>query len=653
MKKVLLVAVIGLAVVTTLQAQPLSEKDYLTLKLSPVLTGSRLKQKRANVPASVTVIDRQMIEASGARDIPSVLRLVPGVIVGHNGDRVGVSYHGSTDYFSRRFQVLVDGRSVYTPTVGGMEWYEFPVALEDIERIEVIRGPNGATYGSNAFSAVINIITRHPSTTKGVMARVETSSGKYRRALVRYGAVNGRYAWRLTAGKYTYHGFDTEFDSQRRYLFDYRGELRLSSSDRLELSAGASGGVHGKGGGNDTDPYRYAHKMGDHQYLRWVRNLSPSEEVSLRFYHNHHRESDIYPVLIGGVLPYTFSLSMEMDRYDLELQHSKRLGRTFRMVWGAEIRRDEVDGVVDPGLFGANKIINDVHRLYINGEYTPAPAWVINAGVMYEHNDFTGADVSPRLALNYHIAKNHTLRFIHSSATRIPAALEERANAVVTITSPPLVDRRILGNSRLLPERIVSNEIGYFGRLFNGRMNVDVRVFSERIRDIIAFIDDKLNISDYNNQAQTFVNDGYSNIRGWEFHLDFRPSRDFRMLLGFSNVHTDGRVRDETSSDGSLKYVDLASTMPRRIWSLLLIRKFADSSEISANFYRYTPVEWLGGDDTGNVSVIDVRYAKRFRQGRGRGKLEFIIQNAAGRYLDYDRDYQFRPRVLVSYTYQH
>ena len=158
MKKVLL-AVVGLTVVMPLHAQPLSERDYLSLKLPPVLTGSRLKQKRANVPASVTVIDRQMIEASGARDIPSVLRLVPGIIVGHNGDRIGVSYHGSTDYFSRRFQVLVDGRSVYTPTVGGMEWYEFPVALEDIERIEVIRGPNGATYGSLSISSPV---TRRP-----------------------------------------------------------------------------------------------------------------------------------------------------------------------------------------------------------------------------------------------------------------------------------------------------------------------------------------------------------------------------------------------------------------------------------------------------------------------------------------------------------
>lgn len=644
----------GLIVAGPAGSRPLSEADYLSPKLAPVLTGSRLKQKRANVPASVTVIDRQMIEASGARDIPRLLRLVPGMIVGHEGDRIGVAYHGNTDIYSRRLQVLVDGRSVYTPTVGGMEWYEFPVAIEDIERIEVIRGPNGAAYGSNSFSAVINIITRHPLTAQGIMARVEGGEGRYRRAVVRHGGVRGPLSWRMTAVEQSSAGFRGRLDDNRRYLFDLRSEYRLPAASRFEFSLGATGGIHGKGGGSSTDPYRNAHKRANYQYLRWVRDFGAGEELSLRFYRNFHRESDTYPVLISGVLPYTFSLGMQMERLNLELQHSRRLSRDFRLVWGVELRRDHVRGEVDFGLFGNNRITNGLERLYVNAEYIPHPAWVVNAGMMYEHSDFVGGDVSPRLALNYHINRHHTLRFIHSRAIRIPAALEDSADAVVRITTPALTDIRIVGNRNLRPEQVRSSEIGYFGRLWRGRLTVDMRLFRERIRDIISFYTDEQNYTDsVDNAAKTFINDGFTNISGWEFHADYRPSRGFRMVLGFSRVRSSGRIREHLYSNGSKRYFDLGRSMPGRVWSLLLSRRLARRASISATFYRFTPVEWSGGDNTGNVSTLDLRYAKRFRQGRGNGKLEVIVQDAAGRYIDFDNDFVFRPRLLISYTYRY
>ncbi|MEQ1662721.1 MAG: TonB-dependent receptor plug domain-containing protein, partial [Thiobacillus sp.] len=150
-----------------------TEADFLD-DLPVVLSASRLSQPVSDAPAAVSVIDQDMIRASGFRDIPDLLRLVPGFSVAYTRDNSwAVGYHGLADAFSRRFQVLVDGRSIYNPAFGSVNWSELPLVIDDIERIEVVRGPNAATYGANAFFAVINIITKHASQTPGVFASLQ------------------------------------------------------------------------------------------------------------------------------------------------------------------------------------------------------------------------------------------------------------------------------------------------------------------------------------------------------------------------------------------------------------------------------------------------------------------------------------------------
>ena len=109
----------------------------------------------------MTVIDREMIKASGFRTVPELMRLVPGMYVGFaDANRPVVSLHGSADEYAHRMQILIDGRSVYLPPFGGVSWADLPLQIEDIERIEVVRGPSSASHGTNSFYGVINIITR-------------------------------------------------------------------------------------------------------------------------------------------------------------------------------------------------------------------------------------------------------------------------------------------------------------------------------------------------------------------------------------------------------------------------------------------------------------------------------------------------------------
>ncbi|WP_426233926.1 TonB-dependent receptor plug domain-containing protein [Pseudomonas sp. TWP3-2] len=141
--------------------------------LPQVLTATRLKQSPAEVPGSMTVLDSELISASGARDISELLRLVPGMMVGNiSGNQAAVNYHGTNASEARRMQVLIDGRSVYRAGLATVDWSDIPVAMEDIERIEVFRGPNTVSYGANALMAVVNIITRNPVDSHGTRLKI-------------------------------------------------------------------------------------------------------------------------------------------------------------------------------------------------------------------------------------------------------------------------------------------------------------------------------------------------------------------------------------------------------------------------------------------------------------------------------------------------
>lgn len=144
-----------------------SEADYFQ-EFPVVLSASRLSQPLSEAPNAMTVIDRKMIDASGFRSIADLFKLVPGMYVSYfKGSEPIVSYHGTTDPYARRMQVMIDGRSVYMPPNNMVDWYTLPITMDDIERVEVVRGPAAASYGANSTQGVINIITRDAGAVDG------------------------------------------------------------------------------------------------------------------------------------------------------------------------------------------------------------------------------------------------------------------------------------------------------------------------------------------------------------------------------------------------------------------------------------------------------------------------------------------------------
>lgn len=213
-----------------------SERDFLD-ELPVVLSASRLVQPLADAPGAVTIIDRELIKASGAREIVDLFRLVPGFQVGMAyGSTPAVAYHGLADEYSRHVQVLVDGRSVYSPYfLGSITWNSLRLSLDDIERIEVLRGSNSAAYGANAFMGVINIITRPASLSQGAHVSVTHGNQGISDQVLRYGGTIGAMDFRITAGKRSDSGFENFHDSRKTDYVAFRGDLRLNPRDELQL----------------------------------------------------------------------------------------------------------------------------------------------------------------------------------------------------------------------------------------------------------------------------------------------------------------------------------------------------------------------------------------------------------------------------------
>jgi iron complex outermembrane receptor protein len=258
-----------------------------------VITPTRLKQSIRDVPSSISVITSDMIRNLNIRTIPEALRLVPGMTVTYlSGNEPVVSYHGTNIMAPRRMQVLVDGMSVYRTGKAEMDWTQIPVNIEDIDRIEVIRGPNTSSYGENAAVGVVNIITRHPEDDWGTRIKFHGGSDGVKDTYMRHGATIGKHSYRLSVSKSYDDGFDKNAaDDERRDSSDIK-RLNISTffditdDDKLEIAAGL---VEGENQIEHIDSSQVTFPDIDLQnsyfQSKWSHSLSDDNEFYIKAYY--------------------------------------------------------------------------------------------------------------------------------------------------------------------------------------------------------------------------------------------------------------------------------------------------------------------------------------------------------------------------------
>ncbi len=484
-------------------AYPIGDEASFFEALPLVLTVSRLPQPIQDTPGAVTVIDAEQIAASGYRDLARLLRLVPGMQVGQErGNDQWVTYHGLGADYPNQMQVLIDGRSVYSPYYfGGADWNALPITLDDIERIEVVRGSDSAAYGANAFLGVVNIITRHTAAEGGHSVRVQQGSHGIADASARLVLRDGPLGLRLSVHRQHDHGMPGTHDGRDIRVLNLRGDLRLSTRSELTLNAGLNEGERDMGYADvlfDSSGMRTARHLDRSLHLRWRYSPGPEEEWSLSYYHNRERTVDEWFVdssrNIGLVtdpaaraylldakrIPVDNNRSSRRD--NIELQHRLRTHDNLQALWGVEWRRDWLDA---PFLFyGKPAQSQREWRIFTNLEWRLAPAWLLNAGAMAEHIDEDRLRLAPRLFLNWQAGGGRTWRAGWSRAWRQPTLFEREADVRI-VHQGEVLNYRFRPNPNIQPQRIDAFEIGFLDVLQNGAGLFDLRIFHERIQDLI------------------------------------------------------------------------------------------------------------------------------------------------------------------------
>lgn len=604
----------------------LSEEMFFR-EIPVVLSATRLSQPLTETPAAITVIDREMIEASGAIELVDLFRLVPGFQVGFfKGSKFSVTYHGNTDRFSRDMQVLIDGRSVYDPAFGGVAWSDLQLDIDDIHRIEVIRGPNAAAYGSNSFSGVINIITIHPAEQVGTSVKSIIGQGGRRQINGRHVDSIGDLSYRLSLKYDENDGFDTSHDSSNTRWLNFRGDYEPTGVDSFLVEFGYSSGLREEGfEGDIAQPPRDNNNVNHYQQLRWTRHIGPGSEVSFQAYHNYQKIDDDFSAFLG--IPIAFGYGFESERYDIELQHTLEMSPSQRIVWGVGSRQDRTKSI---WTFNSHDwITRNQYRGFINLEWRLQNNLLLNLGGMYEKFQKKSALFSPRVALNLKLDKSNTLRFIATKAYRMPTLWEDNADLVV-FSSPGMVpvQQLYLTQNNLDPQEIRSFEIGYLGQFMNNNLTVDAKIFREEMKDMIA------GVVDQNVGYSIYMNDGVYSINGIELGLRIDPTPKSMIHFSYSLVtHDDGMQLSKINPSQTRVFVDRT---PQQTFSLLGSYRFNSGIQLSSALYYMDSIIWAGdGDIIPPSHRLDIKLTKQFELPNADGDISLILQNIDSDFTDF------------------
>ena len=469
----------------------ISLEDLMNLKVTSV---SKREQKLADAPAAIFVITQEDIRRSGARNIPEALRLAPGIEVARiDENKWAITSRGFNGRFANKLLVLIDGRSVYTPLFSGVYWNVQDLFLDDVDRIEVIRGPGATLWGANAVNGVINIITKEASATQKGLLTAEGGNELLGLGGVRYGGKVGRKTYYRAYSKY--FKFDGSTDAAGRNVFDgwdaTRGGFRIDSDSTADDSFTLQGDLYRGNYGETltapllTAPYQTTFRnqgdfSGGNVLGRWNHSFTKSK-TSLQLYYDRTN---------------TAADSLLLDHqniYDLDFQHDVRVAESNELIWGVGYR------LTQDKIYPSNYVsLNPDHRnLSLFSAFTQdefaffKQRLRLTVGSKFEHNDYTGFEMEPNARFLWNVSNKQSVWAAVSRAVRTPARTEEnmRLNANVIPPSPQSLGlpvlATVLGDPSFKSENLVAYEAGYRIQL-GSTFSVDFASFHNSYSNLLS-----------------------------------------------------------------------------------------------------------------------------------------------------------------------
>lgn len=510
----------------------LALEDLLQIKVTSV---SGLETSIASSPAAVFVITRDDLRRGGYRTIPDALRMVPGLHVANIFSNTwAVGARGMNDRFTAELLVLVDGRAVYNDLYSGIFWDEVDLLLEDVDRIEVIRGPGATIWGANAVNGVINIVSQSAAKTPGLYlfgggGVQETAFGGFRYGLQLAEHTHARF-W----AKFNEHDHST-FSNGAGAPDDWRqvrAGVRLDVGDPEEvqftLDAGLYDGTSGTSVLNRqmSPPYQFLSRQdesinGGHLRLRLADESSSDSGWSLQGYYDHARR--IAPAFSGT-----------RDTLDIEFRHHFRPNERHEILWGIGYRHrhDSTRGSFTIS-YDPDSRSTDKFSAFIQDTYTIVEdRLTMLAGAKLEYNDYSGFEVQPTARLTWTPSDRHTIWGAVSRAVRTPSRADQDIRVVAGVLTPPHVPTEtplfIAGGEDLHAEELIAYELGYRTRPHD-RITVDIATFYHDYDRLLSIVEDPNNPLN-----RAFTNDGTGEAYGIEVAATWQVADNWDLHAGYA-----------------------------------------------------------------------------------------------------------------------
>lgn len=447
------------------------QSDLLDLSLEQlsnisVTSVSKRAEKASEAAAAIFVITQDDIRRSGHTSIPELLRMVPGLSVAQaSAHQWTITSRGFGGQYSNKLLVLMDGRSVYTPLFSGVFWDAQDTLLEDIERIEVIRGPGATLWGANAVNGVINIITKKAKDTQGTLMALSVGDQEKGLARGRHGAkigdnsyfrsyvkyddrdetkttsnTRGHDAWNKAQG-----GFRADMENSDKHSFTLQGDVyTIADSGKLTIPDIST---------VTNTIFDREHARGGNIIGRWNIKMAKDEEASLQMYFdNVHRDNVIF--------------DDTRNTFDIDFQHSFVPEKRHEVVWGGGYRlvSDDIIGssvlVVTP-----QKRSDNLFSAFVQDKIALVEdKFFLTLGSKFENNDYTGFEYQPSARLSWIVDEKQTLWSSVSRAVRTPNRFSDDGSLAGTfylLPGPTPAFLGTVGNRNLDSEVLNAYEMGY------------------------------------------------------------------------------------------------------------------------------------------------------------------------------------------------
>lgn len=526
---------VGFGGVAAAQSEPGSYDDLSLEEIlqANVTSVAKRPQRAEESPAAVFVISREDIRRAGVTTLPELFRMVPGMEVASLASgNAAVTARGFNGRFSNKLLVLIDGRAIYLSTLSGVLWDQQLPPVEDIERIEVVRGPGATLWGANAVNGVINVVTKHAADTLGVLADVRYSSDEDGRIMVRLGSTVGdrgalrayvvgnrsegdayaapdRYDDRASAMQM---GFRYDFEPTERDSFSVQGDIQVGEAELSRTAPAPALVVAGSPGS-----VRFS---GQNLLGRWTRT-DEGRVSTVQAYWDHVERKE------GG-------LDGVRDQADIDISQHFSLGQRHRIVWGAGYRWSSDQVVVNtPGMqFTPESRSDHWYGAYISDEISLMSDRVrFSLGAKAEHNEYTGFELQPSARVAWVDPGGWTAWGAVSRAVRTPSRLEtalEVYSPIVAIAAP----------DDLESETLLAWEAGWRGKL-GSAVSLDLTAYLHQYENLVIW-----NATPATAPGQPFITLNYGNggeveSRGVEAALDVRLTERWTVKVAASAMEMD------------------------------------------------------------------------------------------------------------------